>query len=282
VQADSVADGGGGPQRVVRTEDEIWGLQKWAWYPPREAKVDSGGWPERVEARHSEAWASKPADLARQWLRETEDAPEELLRIIQEPEEEAGQPRPQGESSEAPRELVSQQGEHEGSTGLGGDDISRTQHQADLHRDEDSDAELVEAERPRPHGASSEAPREQVLPGGERKGSPGSCRRPQRQVDLSQRAGTAVSKKRRLTSGSKRASEAKQRPAQHPTCEARTCEFVCQREAAARLPRGSRAGLKGTQHRLQPRRARAKVKETRAISGTGIATEQCGWVLPTE
>ncbi len=40
VQACSVTDGGGCPQRVVRTEDEIWGLQKWAWYPPREAEVD--------------------------------------------------------------------------------------------------------------------------------------------------------------------------------------------------------------------------------------------------
>jgi hypothetical protein len=52
--------------------------------------VDSGGWPESVGARHSEAWASKSADLARHWLRETKDAPEELLRIIQEPEEETG------------------------------------------------------------------------------------------------------------------------------------------------------------------------------------------------
>ncbi len=79
VQAGSVADGEGGPQRVVQKEDEIWGLWKWAWYPPREAEVDSSGWPKRVEAGHSEAWASKPADLARHWLGETEDAPEELL-----------------------------------------------------------------------------------------------------------------------------------------------------------------------------------------------------------
>jgi hypothetical protein len=28
VQAGSVPDGGGGPQGIVRTEDEIWGLQK--------------------------------------------------------------------------------------------------------------------------------------------------------------------------------------------------------------------------------------------------------------
>ncbi len=41
VQVGSVADGEGGPQRVVQMEDEIWGLQKWAWYPPREAEVDS-------------------------------------------------------------------------------------------------------------------------------------------------------------------------------------------------------------------------------------------------
>ena len=113
VQAGSVAGEEGGPQRVVQMEDEIWGLQEWAWHPPREAEVDSRGWLGGVEAGHSEAWASKPADLARHWLGETEDAPEELLqsepadlarhwlgetedvlkellRTVQEPEEEAG------------------------------------------------------------------------------------------------------------------------------------------------------------------------------------------------
>jgi hypothetical protein len=45
VQAGSVADEEGGPQRVVQMEDEIWGLQEWAWHPPREAEVDSGGRP---------------------------------------------------------------------------------------------------------------------------------------------------------------------------------------------------------------------------------------------
>jgi hypothetical protein len=80
VQAGSVADEEGGPQRVVQMKDEIWGLQEWAWHPPREAEVDSGGRPGGVEAGHSEAWPSKPADLARHWLRETEVAPEELLQ----------------------------------------------------------------------------------------------------------------------------------------------------------------------------------------------------------
>ncbi len=60
--------------------------------PTEEAEVDSGGSPERVEARHSKAWASKPADLERHWLKETEDALEELLRTVQEPGEEAGRP----------------------------------------------------------------------------------------------------------------------------------------------------------------------------------------------
>jgi hypothetical protein len=127
---------------------------------------------------------------------------------------------------------VFQCGEHEGSPGLGGDDSSRTQHQADLRRDEGRDTEKVEAERPRPRGASSEAPREQVLQGDEREGSPGGYRRAQRQVDLSQGAGAAVSKKRRMLSGSERASEAKRRPAQCPSCEARTCQFVFRWEAA--------------------------------------------------
>jgi hypothetical protein len=133
---------------------------------------------------------------------------------------------------------VFQRGEHEGSSELGGDDSSRMQHQADLHRVEDCDAEKVEAERPRLRGASSEAPREQVLQRDEHEGSPGSCRRAQRQVDLSRRAGAAESKKRRLPSGSERANEAKWRPAQHQSCEARTCEFVCRREAASEAAQG--------------------------------------------
>ena len=69
---------------------EIWGLQEWAWRSPREAEVDPGGWPEGVEAGPSEAWASRPADLPRHWLGETEDAPEELLVTAQRPGEEAG------------------------------------------------------------------------------------------------------------------------------------------------------------------------------------------------
>jgi hypothetical protein len=124
VQVSSVADEEGGPQRVVQMEDEIWGLQKWDWYPPKKAEVDSGGWPGGVEAGHSEAWASKPADLARHWLGETEDAPEKLLQrepadlarhwlgetedapkellcTVQEPGEEAGRPRVEAGHSEA-------------------------------------------------------------------------------------------------------------------------------------------------------------------------------------
>ncbi len=85
MQAGLIAGEEGGPQSVVQMEDKIWGLQERAWYPPREAEVGSSGWPERVEAGHSEAWASKPADLARHWLGETEDAPTELLRTVQGP-----------------------------------------------------------------------------------------------------------------------------------------------------------------------------------------------------
>jgi hypothetical protein len=101
---------------------------------------------------------------------------------------------------------------------------------------------MVEAERPQPHGASSEAPGEQALQGDESKGSPGSCRRTQRQVDLSKRASAAVSKKSRLPSGSERASEAKRRPAQHPSCKARTCKFVCQWEAAREAAQREQSG----------------------------------------
>jgi hypothetical protein len=265
VQVGPVAGEEGGPQRVVQVEDEICAHQEWAWHPPREAEVDSRGWPGGVEAGHSEAWVSKPADLARHWLRETEDAPEELLqsepadlarhwlgetgdapkellRTVQGPGEEAGRPRLQGESSEAPRELVFQRGENEGSSELGGGNSSRTRHHADLHRSEDRHTEAVEAERPRPHGASNEATREQVLQGGERGGWLGSCKRAQHQVDLSRRAGTAVSKKRRLPSGSERWSEAKRRPAQRLSCEARTYGFVYRREAVGEAAQDEQSG----------------------------------------
>ncbi len=100
----------------------------------------------------------------------------------------------------------------------------------------------VKAERPRPRGASSRAPREQVPQGCEREGWLGNCRRAQHQVDLSRRAGTAVSKKRRLPSGSEQWSEAKRRPAQRPSCEARTCGFICLQEAAAEAAQGEQSG----------------------------------------
>ncbi len=135
-----------------------------------------------------------------------------------------------------------QRGEHEGSSELGGGNSSRTRHHAGPHRSENRHKEAVEAERPRPHGASGEAPREQVLQGGEREGWPGSCERAQHQVDLSRRAGTVVSKKRRLPSGSERWSEAKQRPAQRPSCEARTYGFVCLQEVAAEAAQGEQSG----------------------------------------
>jgi hypothetical protein len=195
-----------------------------------------------VEAGPSEAWASEPADLARHRLGGTEDASEELPRAVQWPGEEAGRPRLQGESSEAPRELVFQRCEYKNSSGLGDGNSSRTRHHADLHKSEDRLKEAVEAERPRPREASSGAPREQAPQGGERKGWPGSCRRAQHQVGLSRRAGTAVSKKRRLPSSSERWREAKRRPAQRLSCEARTHGFVCWRETAAEAAQGEQSG----------------------------------------
>jgi hypothetical protein len=156
---------------------------------------------------------------------------------------------------------VFQRGEHEGSLGLGGGNSSQTRHHAGLHKSEDRLKEAVEAERPRPRGASSGAPREQAPQGGEREGWPGSCGRAQHQVDLSQRAGTAVSKKRRLPSGSERWRagtavskkrrlpsgserwrEAKRRSAQRLSCEARTHGFVFLQEAAAEAAQGEQSG----------------------------------------
>ncbi len=135
-----------------------------------------------------------------------------------------------------------QRGEHEGSSGLGGGNSSRTRHHADLHKSEDRLKEAVEAEWSRPREASSGAPREQAPQGGERNGWPGSCRRAQHQVDLSRRAGTAVSKKRRLPSGSERWREAKRRPAQCLSCEARMHVFVCLQEVAAEAAQGEQSG----------------------------------------
>ncbi len=171
--------------------------------------MDAGGRLGGVEARHSEAWAGEPADLARHWLEETEDAPEELL---------------QSEPADLARHWL-------GETEDASEELPRTVQ-----------GPGEEPERPRPHGASSEAPREQALQGGEREGWPGSCKRAQRQVDLSRRVGTAVSKKRRLPSGSERSSEAKRRPAQRLSCEARTYGFVCRWEAAAEAAQGEQSG----------------------------------------
>ncbi len=96
--------GQGGRQGVQAgsVAGEIWGLRERIWRSPRESKMDSGGGPEGVEAGPSEAWASRPADLLRHWLGETEDAPEELLQ--NEPADPAGHWL--GETEDAPRELL--------------------------------------------------------------------------------------------------------------------------------------------------------------------------------
>jgi hypothetical protein len=120
--------------------------------------------------------------------------------------------------------------------------VFRRDDHGDLHRSEDRHKEVVEAERPRPCEASSGAQRERAPQGGEPEGWPGSCRRARRQVDLSRRAGTAVPKKRRLPSGSERWREAKRRPAQRLSCEARTHGFVCLQEVAAEAAQGEKSG----------------------------------------
>jgi hypothetical protein len=188
-----------------------------------------------VEAGHSEVWASEPADLERHWLGGTEDASKELPHTVQGPREEVGRPRLQEESSEVPREQAPQ----------GGGNSSRTQHHGDLRKSENHHKVAAEAERPRPCEASSGAPRERVPQGGEREGWPGSWRRAQHQVDLSRRVGTAVSRKRRLPSGSERWREAKRRPAQHLSCEARMHGFVCLQEVVAEAAQGEQSGCQG-------------------------------------
>jgi hypothetical protein len=65
-------------------------------------------------------------------LGENKAAREELLHTFQEPEKEAGQPRPHGASGEAPGELVPQGGECECSPEVGCGVCSRGQCQADL------------------------------------------------------------------------------------------------------------------------------------------------------
>ncbi len=101
--------------------------------------------------------------------------------------------------------------------------------------------EAVKAEQPQRCGVSSEALGEHALQGDESEGWPGSCRRTQHQVDLSQRAGTAVSKKRKLPTGSGGACEAKRRPAQRPSRKARTCGFICRRKATGEAAQGGQS-----------------------------------------
>jgi hypothetical protein len=154
---------------------EIWGLQEWAWRSPREAEVDSGGWPGGVEAGPSEAWASRPADLARHRLGETEDAPEELLQS--EPADLAGHWL--GETEDAPKELLltaQEPGEEAGRPRAeAGHSEPWASEPADLVRHwlgetEDASKELPgtvqgpeeEVGRPRLQGESSKAPRELV------------------------------------------------------------------------------------------------------------------------
>jgi hypothetical protein len=187
-----------------------------------------------VEAGHSEVWASEAADLERHRLGGTEDASKELPHAVQGPREEVGRPRLQEESSEVPREQVPQ----------GDGDGSRTRHHEDLHRSEDRLEEAVEAEQPRPWKASGGVPGERVPQEGERGGWPGSCRRAQHQANLPRRVGTAVSRKRRLPSGSERWREAKRRPAQRLSCEARMHGFVCLQEVAAEAAQGEQSGCR--------------------------------------
>ncbi len=51
-----------------------------------------------------------------------------------------------------------------------------------------------------------------------------------------------MSKKRRLPSGSERWREAKRRPAQRLSCEARTQWFVCLQEVTAEAAQGEQSG----------------------------------------
>jgi hypothetical protein len=187
-----------------------------------------------VEAGRSEVRAGEAADLERRRLGGTEDASEELPHNVQGPREEVGRPRLQEESSEVPREQVPQ----------GDGDGSRTRHHEDLHRSEDRLEEAVEAEQPRPWKASGGVPGERVPQEGERGGWPGSCRRAQHQANLPRRVGTAVSRKRRLPSGSERWREAKRRPAQRLSCEARMHGFVCLQEVAAEAAQGEQSGCR--------------------------------------
>ena len=98
----------------------------------------------------------------------------------------------------------------------------------------------METSRPRPHGESGEL---QVswcskeMSARARQEAEVQC-----QVDLLQRADAAVSKKRILPSGSRQANDAKQKPAQCPSCEARTREMVCWREVADKAAQGRRSG----------------------------------------
>jgi hypothetical protein len=268
---ESCGQGGRRGVQAGSVADEIWGLQEWAWRSSREAEVDSGGWPGGIEAGPSEAWTSRPADLERHWLGETKYASKELPRTALELGEEAGRPRLHGAAGEAPGELAFQHGEHQGSLGRGGDDNSRKRYHSDLHGNEDHHVEAVKAEQPQPCGVSSEAPGELALQGDESEGWPGGCKRAQHQVDLLQRAGTAVSKKRKLPLGSGGACEAKRRPAQRPSRMARTCRFICRRKAT---PEAAQDGQSGFQEDAAPSTAKEGESEG-ATDESKPQTEDC-------
>ena len=195
------------------------------------AGTDTGGWPERVEtgppSDGGEITASACGECGRD--RDMDKRKQRWRHSDGKAQQEDAARRPEIETSEP--------------TGWKGQWLGETEaaREEPLHAAPKSGEQ---AGQPQPREASSWVPGEQVPQGGERGSWPGSCRRVQHQADLPRRVGTAVSRKRRLPSGSERWREAKRRPAQRLSCEARMHGFVCLQEVTAEAAQGEQSGCR--------------------------------------
>jgi hypothetical protein len=201
------------------------------WSGGEAAGTDTSGWPERVETGPPSDGGGITASACGECGRDRDvDKRKQRWRHSDgKAQQEDAARRPEIETSEP--------------TGWKGQWLGETEaaREEPLHAAPKSGEQ---AGQPQPREASSGVPGEQVPQGGERGSWPGSCRRVQHQADLPRRVGTAVSRKRRLPSGSERWREAKQRPAQRPSCEAGRPGFVCLQEVAAEAAQGEQSGCR--------------------------------------
>ncbi len=140
---------------------------------------------------------------------------------------EASRLRPYGVSGEAPGELAFQHGEHEGSLGREGDDGSRTQHQAACT------------------GMRTPMRRWWRLSGLDHMGCPAKPQRSRCSLEMRSRAGQVAAPGRPVAErhSGVQEEEAAIRPARRPSCKAKTCGFICHREAAGEAAQDGQSGF---------------------------------------